>query len=91
MARKTIAGVALISVGMLAAACGGGSSKEATTGTVNQDIKNDVQAALGSSSTTGAVNTTTSAPARKPTSIEEWETLWASERAAIVKKIKDNK
>ena len=28
---------------------------------------------------------------KKPTSIEEWEALWATERAAIVKRIKDNK
>ena len=32
----------------------------------------------------------TTAPAPQPTSIDEWEALWAKQRAAIVKRIKDN-
>ncbi|MCC6434789.1 MAG: ABC transporter substrate-binding protein [Acidimicrobiales bacterium] len=34
---------------------------------------------------------TTEAPAARPKSLEEWETLWAKERAAIVKRITDEK
>src|SRR5215218_9843684 len=85
--RRVVAVVALMAV---AAACGGGGDDSGgeTSGTVDENIKADVQKALGGSSTTGQGTTTT---AKKPTSIAEWETLWAAERAAIVKRIKDNK
>ena len=33
----------------------------------------------------------TTAPAAQPTSMDEWEALWAKQRDAIVKRIKDNK
>ena len=87
---------ACLGLALIAGACGGGDDDVAeTVDTVNQDIKDEVDNALGSSTTTTAAageTTTTAAPvAAKPTSIEDWEKLWAKERAAVVKKIKDNK
>jgi branched-chain amino acid transport system substrate-binding protein len=74
----------VVTLAMTAAACGGddkSSSPQGTTATT---------AAAGSTTATGAVTTTT-APVAQPTSMEGWEALWASQRAAIVKRIKDNK
>src|SRR5215210_5387973 len=87
--RRVAAVVALMAV---TAACGGGGDDGggSTAGTIDENIKADVQKALGGASTTGAAEATTTT-AKKPTSIAEWEALWASERAAVVKRIKDNK
>ena len=71
---------------LVAAACGGDDSGEgATSGTVDEDVKAGAQQALGGSATTAA------AAAKHPTSMAEWEALWEKERAAVVKRIKDNK
>ena len=45
--------------------------------------------ALSGSSTTGG--TATTAAVKEPASIEDWEKLWADERAAVVKRIVANK
>ena len=62
---------------------------------IDAGVKAGVQDALGGSTTTAAAgaaaSSTTAKPAGRPTTIEEWEKLWATERAAIVKKITDNK
>ena len=81
---------AVVALMAVAAACGGGGDDSGgeTAGTVDENIKADVQKALGGA--TGAAGATTTT-AKKPTSIAEWEALWATERAAIVKRIKDNK
>ncbi|MPY95483.1 MAG: ABC transporter substrate-binding protein [Acidimicrobiia bacterium] len=63
--------------GLLAAACGGGDEGEAT-GSIDGAVKDGAQSQLAGSD--GA--TTPDAP--EPTSMEEWEALWATERAAIV-------
>ena len=78
---------------LIAAACGGddGGEGAATVDTVNEDIKNEVQGALKTTTTDPAVVTTTTAAPKKPTTIAEWEKLWETERAVIVKTIKDNK
>ena len=84
---------------MVAAACGGddsGGADSATAGddqsavTLNADVQSGVKDALAGSSSTSA-GTATSATPTKPASIEDWEKLWADERAAVVKNIKDNK
>ena len=93
--RKWSALVAGLS--MLAAACGGddsGSSDNAATAdTASDAVKDEVNKLdLGGTNTTAATGSTAATkPAAMPTSMEEWEALWADERAAIVKKIKDNK
>ena len=80
--RGTLA--ALIGVALLAAACGSDDSDDsaATTSTT--------AGSAGQSTTTGAA-TTGGTAAKAPASMEEWEALWAKERDAIVKRIKDNK
>lgn len=78
------AGLALI-----AASCGGsGDDGESTSGTVDENVKSEIQAALNSTTTAAASSTTVSV---KPSSMVEWEALWSKERDAVVKRIKDNK
>ena len=76
---------------VVAAACGGDSGDSAsegeTAGTVGAEVQSGVREALSSSSSTGS---TTSA-VKEPASIEDWEKLWAGERAAVIKRIRDNK
>jgi ABC-type branched-subunit amino acid transport system substrate-binding protein len=82
--------VALMAVAPVA--CGGsnGGGGSSTANTVDENIRAGVQNALGGATTTSAAGATI-ATVKNPTSIAEWETLWATERAAIVKRIKDNK
>jgi len=77
---------------LIAAACGGedgGGDAAQTVDTINEDIRTGASG-LGATTTTTAAGATTTAP-KKPTTMEEWEKLWADQRAAVVKKIKDNK
>lgn len=85
-----------VALALVAAACGGddGEGSEAQVeGTdvvrVDQDVQAGVREALSGTSAAGG-SATTEAPQAKPTSIEEWEELWAEERAAVVEKIKKN-
>ena len=82
---------AVVALSMAAAACGSsgsGKSGSATSGTVNSDVQKGVKDALGATTQVGAATT---AALKKPGSIEDWEKLWTEERAAVVKRIKDNK
>jgi branched-chain amino acid transport system substrate-binding protein len=72
----------LIGLSLVAAACGGDDSSEATATTG--------AAASASTTTEAASGTPSSTAAVQPKSIDEWEALWASQRAAIVKRITDN-
>jgi branched-chain amino acid transport system substrate-binding protein len=75
----------LLSLALLAAACGSGGSKDkASTNTT-------VGGAASTTATTTSGSTTSTTAGPQPASLAEWETLWANERAAIVKRIKDNK
>jgi len=80
-----LAGTALV-----AAACGGSGDggDSATEATVDVGVKDEVNKALNATTTSQAATATT---VKRPTSIDEWEKLWATERAAVVKRIKDNK
>ncbi len=80
---------AVTGMALVAAACGGddGGDEAQTAATVDSNIAEGVDKALNSSSTTEAA----AAPAKRPTTMDEWEKLWATERDAVVKKIKDNK
>jgi ABC-type branched-subunit amino acid transport system substrate-binding protein len=82
-ARATTRLAALVAVACLAASCGS-SSKSSQSGTTTS-------AAAPTGSTTTVAPTSSSTPAPTPTSMDQWEALWAQERAAIVKRIKDNK
>ncbi|MEZ5263507.1 MAG: ABC transporter substrate-binding protein [Acidimicrobiales bacterium] len=82
-------GAAAALLGVLAAACGGddGSSDDAaaTASTVATDTSavSDTTAAPATTGGTG----TTAKPGEEPASMEEWEALWADQRAAIVERI----
>jgi branched-chain amino acid transport system substrate-binding protein len=86
MRRTRTRGViaALLSLGLVAAACGGDDGDQAATTT------GGATSSTPGSSTTEAPATSSTAPAAQPASLEEWEELWADERAAIVERIEDN-
>ncbi|MPY94667.1 MAG: ABC transporter substrate-binding protein [Acidimicrobiia bacterium] len=68
---------------LVAAACGGDDSSSASSGTVDSGVKSGVDQALSGSATTAEITD-------QPTSMEEWEALWAEERAAVVAEITEN-
>jgi branched-chain amino acid transport system substrate-binding protein len=83
--------IALLSaLAMTAGACssGGGTSADGTV--LNQGQKDAAKNALDSS-TTAATTKSTEVKAADVKSIDDWEALWATQRAAVVKKISDNK
>ena len=83
--RRLAIGSVLIG-GLVAAACGGddgGGSGSAAS--IDANVKEGISSQLGGSSTTAGDDA-----APQPTSIEEWEALWAEERAAIVARIQEN-
>jgi branched-chain amino acid transport system substrate-binding protein len=82
--RNTTIVAGLVSLAMLGAACGGDDSGDSASSTT-------AAASTSASSTTaaGAASTSTTA-GPTPTSLAEWEALWAKQRDAIVKRIKDN-
>src|SRR5215218_539479 len=90
MRNRRAAAVAVVTLALVAGACGGddddgpaqGASTTAAAGATTT-------AAAGAKGATGGSSTT--APAAQPTSMEAWEALWTTQRAAIVKRIKDNK
>jgi ABC-type branched-subunit amino acid transport system substrate-binding protein len=77
----------LVSLALVAAACGGGDGGEAGTATT----AGATASTSASTATTASSGAATTAAAGQPGSIAEWEALWATERAAIIKRIKDNK
>jgi len=79
---------AVLGLSFIAAACGGSSGEGAEGGDVVD--KSAIKDAINATTTTVAGATTTVAPP-EPKSMDEWEKLWATQRAAIVKRIKDNK
>lgn len=96
ISKRVVAGsVAMV---VVAAACGGddgGGGATATADSAVEAVKNEIGTIqLGGTTTPTSAATGTSAgqtaPAAKPTSMQEWEALWATERAAIVDNIKDN-
>ncbi|MPY92787.1 MAG: ABC transporter substrate-binding protein [Acidimicrobiia bacterium] len=69
----------------MVAGCGGDDGDESGAESASATT---VDSAPSTSST--STSATTAAAGPSPTSIEEWEQLWADERAAVVEKIKDN-
>jgi branched-chain amino acid transport system substrate-binding protein len=81
--RKIWRGAALVTVAIVASACGSSSgTNEAATTTAG---------ANGSTTTTAEAATTSTTAGAQPQSLSDWENLWTQQRAAIVKRIKDNK
>ena len=69
-----ISKILMIGLGLSLAGCPGDDSSSSDTTTSTTDAA------------TGAVPR----PPEEPTTIEEWEELWAEQRAAVVKRIEDN-
>ncbi len=86
--RARVLGGALLGMALLAASCGGddGGGGGSSQATLDSGVESGVKAALDGA--TGG-STTTVLPA--PTSMDQWEALWKSQRDEIVKKIKENK
>ncbi len=82
--------IALLSgLALVAAACGGGGSGEdADESSIDSAVANEVKNQLYATTAVGLTSTTA---VRTPTTMEEWLKLWETERAAVVKKIKDGK
>jgi branched-chain amino acid transport system substrate-binding protein len=76
---------ALLSLAMLGAACGGDDGTDASSGTTAGG-----GAATSPSTTEAGGGTTSTTAGPTPNSLEDWEALWAEQRAAIVKRIEDN-
>ena len=74
------AGATTLGVALVAAACGGDDSSGGSGA-----------ASTAAGAPTTAEGTTATSGATQPQSMEEWETLWEKERAATVKRIKDNR
>ncbi len=88
--RSRVLTAVLSGLALVAAACGGddGGGETATDQTIDTGVADEVASQLTSTTVAGATTTTA---AVAPTSIEQWMKLWETERAAIVKKIKDGK
>jgi hypothetical protein len=73
-------GAGALVLAVLAGACGGGDDGGGSTAaTVDPGVKSGVESATGASSPATPV-------AEQPTTIEQWEALWAEERAEVVKR-----
>jgi len=82
---------AVVGLSLVAAACGGGSdSGEGGESSTGNTIDKSINQALNATTVAGGATATTVAKP-EPKSMDEWEKLWATERAAVVKRIKDNK
>ena len=93
MRRRTRAAALGLVLALGAAACGGddGGGNASTAESIDENVKAGVKDQLGGSSTTeGSTSESTAVAKGRPTSIDDWESLWATERAAAVKKITDN-
>jgi branched-chain amino acid transport system substrate-binding protein len=84
LTRKTTIVAGLLSLAILAAGCGSsGKSTSSNTTAGGASTTSPSTTAAG-----GAAPSTTAGPT--PTSLAEWEALWAKQRDAAVKRIKDN-
>lgn len=83
-----------LSWAVVAAACGGGSDGENVSAQTTQASAATPTSEAGPASTTSAPKTRSTAASTNlkvhPGSMAEWEKLWATQRAAVVKRIKDN-
>ncbi len=86
-----VLGGAGVVLALLASACGGSGGDDATDGTIDAGVKDGVNAAMNATSTSAGGSATTVAAAKYPTTMDEWQARWKSEREAVVKKIKAGK
>src|SRR3954452_3504011 len=83
--RWFAAGAGMLSLALVAAACGGEDSGEASSTPTGAGT-----ATSAATSTSAGGATTTTAAMSQPTSLAEWEALWTQQRDAVIKRIKDN-
>jgi branched-chain amino acid transport system substrate-binding protein len=82
-------GVALLGAALVAGACGGDDGGGGEAAQTDNTIDKSINSALQNQSDTTTAGS--KAPVGdEPKSMEEWEALWAEERAAIVARIKEN-
>ncbi len=86
--RKALSAV-LALVTMAGAACGSSSTTDTGTATTAAGPATSVSVAV-TTATAGSSQAVTDA-AKLPTNMDDWEKLWASQRAAVVQRIKDNR
>ena len=83
--RQRLIGCAL-GLALVAAACGGGDDGGgATDATVDEGVSKGITDALGGGNA-GAGSATTAFV--EPTSMEDWQEVWAEERQAVIEKVK---
>jgi branched-chain amino acid transport system substrate-binding protein len=75
----------LLSLAMLSAACGGDDSGDSSSSTTAGGATT-----TAAPTTTAPSSTTATTAGPTPTSLAEWEALWAKQRDAAIKRIKDN-
>src|SRR4051794_38263745 len=85
--KRVVIAAGALSLALIAAACGGDDSKDNASATTAAGGATTT-AAPATTAASGATTSTTAGP--EPQSIEDWEALWATQRAAIVKRITDN-
>jgi ABC-type branched-subunit amino acid transport system substrate-binding protein len=90
-------GAGLLGLALVAAACGGDDKGGSTTASPSTAASPSTTASAGGSTTTGGTTSgatdetiASPSPTGLPSSIDDWEALWTKQRAAIVKRIKDN-
>jgi branched-chain amino acid transport system substrate-binding protein len=81
-----------LAMAMVAVACGGDDSGGSSSGTTPPGGGTTAGGAATTSPATSAADSTStsSATGSTPASLAEWEALWATQRDAVVKRIKDN-
>jgi branched-chain amino acid transport system substrate-binding protein len=88
--RTTTIAAGVLALAVLAAACGGDDTGNSSSATTAGGAPTTASSAGATTTTGGGAATTSTTAAATPTSLAEWEALWATQRAAIVKRIKDN-
>lgn len=82
--RRTRAATAsVLGLALIAAACGSDVADQAATTTAGGGAASTTASSAGST-------TSSTAAVAQPTSIEDWEALWAEEREAIIQRIEEN-
>ena len=97
-AERRFAVAIALALGLVAAACGSSGDDGVETGqssatgggaTTTTDAGTTTSVSLAIASSEGGSSAITDA-SKLPTTMDDWEKLWADQRAAIVKRIKDN-
>jgi hypothetical protein len=89
--RRKLLGTVVVGVSLVAAACGSSSNTTTASPTTGGGATTSgVTITVPPSSAAGSSSAITD-KAKLPANMDDWEKLWATQRAAIVQRIKDNK